>query len=42
MIYKIAVCDDQVIDQRGNHETLIAKKEEQYAELWNAQSQYYQ
>lgn len=39
---EILVFHEGVIVQRGNHETLVAKKEGKYSELWNAQAQYYQ
>ena len=38
---KIAVFDGGHIVQRGTHEELIADANGKYAELWNAQAQYY-
>ncbi|HBA46749.1 MAG TPA: ABC transporter ATP-binding protein, partial [Lachnospiraceae bacterium] len=38
---KIAVFDNGEIIQTGSHETLIARQDELYHELWQAQAQYY-
>ena len=41
------ICDDILVFhagrliQRGDHESLLADKDGKYAELWNAQAQYY-
>ena len=38
---KIAVFDNGLIVQVGNHDTLVADSNGKYSELWNAQAQYY-
>lgn len=38
---EIAVFDSGAIVQHGTHEYLLAKADGKYAELWNAQAQYY-
>ena len=37
----IAVFHEGELVQRGNHETLMEKRDEKYRELWDAQAQYY-
>ena len=38
---KIAVFNDGRVVQTGTHEQLLADENGKYAELWNAQAQYY-
>ena len=38
---EILVFNEGVIVQRGTHEALLAESGGKYAELWNAQAQYY-
>lgn len=38
---EILVFDEGHIVQRGNHDTLLLQKDGLYAQLWNAQAQYY-
>lgn len=39
---EIAVFDQGRLVQQGSHDTLLAEESGKYAELWNAQAQYYQ
>ena len=38
---EIAVFDGGQVVQKGSHESLLADTSGRYAELWNAQAQYY-